>query len=190
MRTRAHYAAFLVCLALPILAGCGRNIVRAASPSVTSPPPSPPQPSASSTAAAAAAEPIPAPELPQPAPELAPVTSAAPQPPRPRPAAPVAAEPEAARPRPEVAAPQISPALTPADEQRLTRLATDQIRTAERNMQLAANRRLNPVQNDLADKVRGFLSQAHEAIRVNDWVRAQNLAEKAQVLSADLVKSL
>ena len=52
-----------------------------------------------------------------------------------------------------------------------------------------AGRRLNAVQDDLAEKVRGFLSQAHEAIRANDWVRAQNLAEKAQVLSAELVKS-
>jgi hypothetical protein len=102
---------------------------------------------------------------------------------------PVAAEPEPPRPRTEVAPPQISPILTPADQQRLTRLSTDQIRIAERNLQLAAGRRLNAGQNDLAEKVRGFLSQAHEAIRANDWVRAQNLAEKAQVLSAELVKS-
>jgi len=186
MRTRTQYALLLACLAAPILAGCGRNIVRAASPSVTSPPPSAPQPSASSTTPAP--EPIPPPELSQPAPELAPSSGAEPQPPRPRPA-PVAAEPEPPRPRPEVAPPQISPILTPADQQRLTRLATDQIRIAERNLQLAAGRRLNSVQDDLAEKVRGFLSQAHEAVTANDWVRAQNLAEKAQVLSADLVKS-
>ena len=79
--------------------------------------------------------------------------------------------------------------LTPADQERLTRLSTDQIRTAERNLQLAAGRRLNSVQDDLVQKVQGFLSQAHEASRANDWVRAQNLAEKAQVLSAELVKS-
>ena len=151
MKSRTQFAALLFCLAALTLSGCGRNIVRAASPSVTSPPPGEPAP-------------------------------------RPRPA-PVAAEPEPPRPRTEVAPPQISPILTPADQERLTRLSTDQIRIAERNLQLAAGRRLNAVQNDLAEKVRGFLSQAHEAIRANDWVRAQNLAEKAQVLSAELVKS-
>jgi hypothetical protein len=80
--------------------------------------------------------------------------------------------------------------LSAADQQRLTRLAADQIRVAERNLQAATGRRLNSVQDDLYQKVQGFLSQAHEAIRANDWVRAQNLAEKAQVLSAELVKSL
>jgi hypothetical protein len=101
----------------------------------------------------------------------------------------VASEPAAAQPKPEVAAPQISPVLTPADQDRLTRVTTDQIRTAEHNLQLAAGRRMNALQKDLQDKVQGFLSQAHEAIRANDWVRAQNLSEKAQVLSSELLKS-
>ena len=79
--------------------------------------------------------------------------------------------------------------LTAADEQRLTRLATDEIRVAERNLQTATGKRFNSLQQDLYQKVQGFLAQAHEAIRANDWVRAQNLAEKAQVLSSDLVKS-
>jgi flagellin-specific chaperone FliS len=79
--------------------------------------------------------------------------------------------------------------LTAADQQRLTQLATDQIRVAERNLQTATGKRLNSLQGDLYQKVQGFLSQAHEAIRANDWVRAQNLAEKAQVLSSELVKS-
>ena len=184
MKSRTQFASLLLCLAALSLAGCGRNIVRAASPSVTSPPPSEPAP----RPAASSSAPIAAPELPQPAPELVISPGPEPQPPRPRPA-PAAVEPEPPRPRTEVAPPQISPILTPADQERLTRLSTDQIRIAERNLQLAAGRRLNAVQDDLAEKVRGFLSQAHEAIRANDWVRAQNLAEKAQVLSAELVKS-
>jgi hypothetical protein len=184
MNTRAQSAVLLLCLAAPMLAGCGHNIVRAASPSVATPPPSPrPAPSAPT----AASEPIAAPEISQPAPELSPAPGIQPQPPRPRPAA-VAAEPTP-QPKVEVAAPQISPVLTPADQDRLTRLASDQIRTAEHNLQLAAGRRMNTLQKDLQDKVQGFLSQAHEAIRANDWVRAQNLAEKAQVLSSELLKS-
>jgi len=185
MKIRTQLAALLLCLAAVMLAGCGRNIVRAASPSVTSPPPSAPEP----RPAASSPEPIAAPELPQPAPELVTLPNPEPvAPPRPRPA-PVAVEPEPPRPRPEVAPPQISPILTAADQERLIRISSDQIRVAERNLQLSAGRRLNAVQNDLAEKVRGFLAQAHEAIRANDWVRAQNLAEKAQVLSAELVKS-
>jgi hypothetical protein len=187
MKTRTHIAALLLCLAGLTLAGCGRNIVRAASPSVTIPPPSQPAPQPG----LGSPDPIAAPELPSPAPDMPELVVAPgpePQPPRPQPS-PVAAEPELPAPRMDVAPPQISPILTPADQERLTRLSTDQIRTAERNLQLAAGRRLNAVQDDLAEKVRGFLSQAHEAIRANDWVRAQNLAEKAQVLSAELVKS-
>jgi hypothetical protein len=185
MKTRAQNAALFLCLALPILAGCGRHIVRAASPSVATPPPNP-RPAATPSAVASE-EPIAPPEISEPAPELSPSAAVGPQPPRPRPA-PVATEPEAPR-KAEVAAPQISPVLTPADQDRLTRVATDQIRTAEHNLQLAAGRRMNALQKDLQDKVQGFLSQAHEAIRVNDWVRAQNLAEKAQVLSSELLKS-
>ena len=176
-----------MCAAAPGLAGCGRNIVRAASPSVVPAPPVESRPAGG--ASGPTADTIPAPEIPQPAPELAPSPDAEPLPPpaRPRPA-PVAPEPPA--PSPAIAPPQISPVLTAADQQRLTRLATDQIRVAERNLQTATGRRLNSVQDDLYQKVQGFLSQAHEAIRANDWVRAQNLAEKAQVLSSELVKSL
>ena len=132
MKLRTHIALLLVCASAPILAGCGRNIVRAASPSVVTAPPV--ESSAASGRSEPAPEPIPAPEIPQPAAELAPAPAVEPEPPRPRPA-PVAAEPEPPQPVPAVAPPQISPMLTPADQERLTRLATDQIRVAERNLQ-------------------------------------------------------
>jgi len=51
-------------------------------------------------------------------------------------------------------------------------------------------RQLNPTQSDLVEKIRGFLRQAREAIRDSDWLRAKNLAQKAQVLSAELINSL
>ena len=56
-------------------------------------------------------------------------------------------------------------------------------------MQLANGKQLNAAQKDLIEKINGFLGQAHEAIVADDWVRAQNLAEKARVLSSELVKS-
>jgi hypothetical protein len=187
MKLRTQVALLLLCGSALMLSGCGRNIVRAASPSVATPPPAEPR-TVAGEPSQPAAEAIPAPEMPQPVPELAPPPEVEPLRPPPRPA-PVAAVPEPPQPSPAVATPQITPVLTVADQQRLTRLTSDQIRVAERNLQTATGRRLNSVQDDLYQKVQGFLSQAHEAIRANDWVRAQNLAEKAQVLSADLVKS-
>lgn len=61
---------------------------------------------------------------------------------------------------------------------------------AERNLQRVYGRQLNAGQLDLAEKVRGFLAQSREAERDADWVRARNLAEKALVLSKELVGSL
>ncbi len=105
----------------------------------------------------------------------------APAPPRPAPA-------EAAKPKAEP--PQISPQLTPGQQADAERHTTDDVRTAERNLQLAGGRQFNSSQSDLADHVREFLSQAHAAIRANDWLRAQTLASKAAILSNELLKSL
>src|SRR5262249_20356432 len=109
-----------------------------------------------------------------------------PTPPRPRPAPP--AEPAPA-PEPPPAPPQISPALSPQQEANARNATTRDVQTAEKNLQSANGKRLNASQKDLAEKVRGFLNQTHDAIRTNDWVRAQNLASKAQILSAELIKS-
>jgi hypothetical protein len=49
---------------------------------------------------------------------------------------------------------------------------------------------LNTTQTDLVSKIRGFLSDAHEAAKVADWARARSLSKKAQVLSEELVASL
>lgn len=61
--------------------------------------------------------------------------------------------------------------------------------TAEKNLQAANGKSLNAAQKDLVEKIRGFLEQSHEAIVADDWVRAENLAEKARVLSLELAKS-
>ena len=66
---------------------------------------------------------------------------------------------------------------------------TGNLTQAEQNLQQASGKTLNAAQKDLTEKIRAFLAQAHEAILADDWVRAQNLAEKARVLSAELVKS-
>jgi hypothetical protein len=124
----------------------------------------------------------PPPEAPLPATPSLPAKRPAP---RPRPAQ--AETPDAAPPKP--APPQISPQLSAKDLAAAKSNTTSNMITADKNVQLANGRQLNAAQKDLIEKINGFLGQAHEAIAADDWVRAQNLAEKAQVLSSELVKS-
>jgi outer membrane biosynthesis protein TonB len=165
--------------------GCGaKHLVRAAPPSVSTPPPQetapvplppPPPPVETKTEE-------PPPEAPPPTPPPAPAKAPAP---RPRPQQPQTAEPGPPKPAP----PQISPQLSAQDLAIAKNNTTVNMVTAEKNLQAATGKELNAAQKDLVEKINGFLGQAHEAIVADDWVRAQNLAEKARVLSAELVKS-
>jgi outer membrane biosynthesis protein TonB len=184
MKLRRNVLVALLCLAAAGLSGCRRNIVRAAPPSVASPPDTEPFPQPAVVTPQPAAAPAEPPDVKTPA---QPVPAVADQP-RPRP--PVEAEAAAPKPEPEPEPLQISPQLSAKDQAAAVRTTTDDIRVAERNLQLAYGRQLNASQNDLVAKIAGFLAQAHEAIRTGDWVRAQNLAQKAQVLSVELTKSL
>jgi outer membrane biosynthesis protein TonB len=186
----SRVALFALALTLSVLvfsvAGCQRNIVKASPPSVSTPPPpeatpSPAPPSAPQTTTAP--PPAPAPEQPPPAAEE-------PTPTRPKPSTPSAIEPEkpAETPRPE--APVISPQLTPQAQAAAEQRTNADIKRAEQNLQIAESKQLDDAQHDLVEKVRDFLAQAHEAVHGEDWVRASNLAEKARVLSDELVKSL
>ena len=175
----------VLCGAALLPAGCAKNIVRAAPPSVIAPPPVelPPPPEMLPLPPAEAALP---PLVQVPPPEQAPPPPKLPAPP-PRPARPETSEAPAAPPRP--APPQISPQLSPADLARAQRVTTEDISEAERNLQASNGKRLNAAQSDLVEKIRDFLDQAHEATVADDWIRAQNLAQKARVLSLELVKS-
>lgn len=172
----------IILLASGALAGCQRNIVRAEPPSVASPPDSEPFPQPTEVQQPDNPPAVP-PDVTQPA-EPVPTVGG-----QPRPRAPVEVEAAKPKPEPEPQPPQIAPQLSPKAQAAAVRTTTDDIRVAERNLQTAYGRQLNASQSDLVEKVAGFLAQAHEAIRTGDWVRAQNLAQKAQVLSAELVKS-
>jgi hypothetical protein len=170
-----------------VMVGCaGKHIVRAAPPSVSAPPPAEtatmPAPEAPPPAATTTEE-VPAPSVPSPAVPAAPPAVRPSAPKRPAPAE--TAESAPAKPAP----PQLSPQLSPRDLEATKTNTTKSITTAEQNLQMANGKQLSPAQKDLTEKIKGFLTQSHEAIRVDDWVRAQNLAEKARVLSAELVKS-
>ena len=61
---------------------------------------------------------------------------------------------------------------------------------AQHNLALTEGKELNSAQSDLASKVRGFMETARDAVRNSDWLRARNLAKKAEVLSDELARSL
>jgi outer membrane biosynthesis protein TonB len=165
--------------------GCGtKHVVSAAPPSVSAPPPADtapmPQPTPPPPVEITPDEPPP--EAPLPATPPLPAKRPAP---RPRPAQPETADPVPPKPAP----PQISPQLSARDLAAAKSNTNSNMQTAEKNVQLANGRQLAAAQKDLVEKINGFLGQAREAIAADDYVRAQNLAEKARVLSTELVKS-
>lgn len=87
-------------------------------------------------------------------------------------------------------APQISPQLSPGDQASYERRTAEDVSVAEKNLQSAQGKQLNAAQQDLVDKIRSFLAQSRDASKGGDWARAQNLAQKARLLSVELVNSL
>jgi DNA polymerase III gamma/tau subunit len=87
-------------------------------------------------------------------------------------------------------APQISPQLSPGDQASLQRKTQDDIGVAQKNLQQSSGRVLSAAQTDLVEKIKSFLSQSTEASKTGDWARAQNLSQKARLLSVELVDSL
>jgi hypothetical protein len=163
----------LLCSLALVASGCKKRTVRAAPPAVDAASPAEPMPQ----------PPVPPPEKqPESPPESNPASPALVVPP---------AKPAPAKPAPpKPAAPQISPRLTPEEQAEAERRTNEDINVAEQNLQLAYGKQLNAAQHDLVEKILGFLGQARESIRASDWVRARNLAQKARVLSVELVNSL
>jgi hypothetical protein len=87
-------------------------------------------------------------------------------------------------------APQISPELSPNDQAAYRHKTDEDITVAQKNLQQSADKRLSAAQTDLVEKIKSFVSQSQEASKAGDWARAQNLAQKARVLSVELVDSL
>lgn len=104
-----------------------------------------------------------------------------------------------AQPKPEPAAPAETPAaapvpqlrqiFTPGERQEYNQAIDRSMESARRSLAALAGRSLSPAQLASAERVRTFLSQAEEA-RKEDLLRARNLAERADVLAQDLLKSL
>ena len=90
-------------------------------------------------------------------------------------------------PQPEL--PVLVPQLSAEELSSAKQQTHDGLAIAERNLEGAKGRRLSPAQADLVAKIRSFIEQAKEAVSSGDWARARTLAQKAQVLSEDLVRS-
>lgn len=108
------------------------------------------------------------------------------QPPKPHVAAAPAPEPSAEK----HAEPAITPEVT-TEELTAAKSETQQaLDMTDKNLSMVQGKKLNPTQEDLASKVRGFADNAREAMRSGDWVRARSLSKKAEILSEQLAASL
>jgi len=126
----------------------------------------------------------------QPAPAPLPA-SETPNVPRPKPKRPASDQPSDSPDQPShPAAPQISPQLSPGDQASYEHRTAEDIAGAEANLAQTNGKRLSAAQQDLVDKIRSFLDQSRDASKSGDWARAQNLAQKARLLSVELVNSL
>jgi hypothetical protein len=187
----------LVCLAPLAMTGCGPKTVKAAAPVAAAPASEaadskPLTNIAPDTDALPPAENVPPP--PNPASAAAaplPVTPAQtkPAPPARKPPAESAGDSATEQPT-RTPAPQISPQLSPGDQASLQHKTQEDIIAAQKNLQQSSGRVLSAAQHDLVEKIQSFLSQSTEASKAGDWARAQNLSQKARLLSAELVDSL
>ena len=173
--------------------GCHHATAHAAAPSEAAPPAASPQPAPAKPAASEAAT-APAPANPAPAKsttESAPATNPAPKSaePKPHPAAPAAPPPEEP-PAPKPAPPQITLRISPAEEAEQRSQTQKSIAEAEANLHRVSGRDLTDTQRDMVEKIQNFLAQARQASEIPDWSRARILAEKARLLSTELVNSL
>jgi hypothetical protein len=85
--------------------------------------------------------------------------------------------------------PQLRPILTPEQRQQLGESVTQRLDRAQRALRSIESRKLNKQQAAAAQQIRTFIRQAQDARKV-DLIRANNLAERAEVLALDLLKSM
>jgi outer membrane biosynthesis protein TonB len=189
-------AFFLSGLSLSVM-GCNRTTVKVAAPVAAAPAPSvadskPITNIAPDTDALPPVETVAPP--PTPAATVAaplPVESTHPKPPPPPHRQPTEASSDTQAEQPvRTPPPQISPQLSPGDQATMRRSTGVDAGVAQKNLQQANGKVLNAAQSDLMEKIRSFLAQSDEAGKAGDWSRAQTLAQKARLLSVELVDSL
>jgi hypothetical protein len=195
--TPRYLATLCLCGLATATVGCAQKSVKAAAPVAVAPTPSladskPLTTIAPDTTATPPAEDVSPPPSPAATntPPL-PVTPARPKPAPPvrKPSADAPAE-NTAEQTSRPAAPQISPQISRGDQATFQRKTEDDITVAQSNLQQSAGKQLSAAQHDLVEKIQSFLKQSQEASKTGDWARAQNLSQKARLLSNELVESL
>ncbi|MFY9690874.1 MAG: hypothetical protein WA369_00230 [Candidatus Acidiferrales bacterium] len=195
----ARVALAVLACALPlVVAGCNGNNVHAAVPATAPAPvsaqtdrPMTTAPDTDATPPLGAAA-TPPPSMPAPPAPSAPVSiPATPQPvPAPRRPSEGTSSGEGAESAARQPALQITPELSPGDEATYERRTADDLAVAQKNLGQASGKQLSAAQQDLVAKITSFASQSRDASKSGDWARAQNLAQKARVLSEELLNSL
>ena len=90
----------------------------------------------------------------------------------------------------KMVAPLIAPQVTAQESAVAKQQTVQSLSIADKNLEFARGKNLNATQSDLVSKITGFLKDAREASQAADWIRARNLAKKAQLLSEELASSL
>jgi hypothetical protein len=84
---------------------------------------------------------------------------------------------------------RLSQILTPEESRRNTQELDQYMESVKKQLLRVAGKNLNAEQQDIADRVRTYLTQAEQA-RDKDLVTAVNLARRADLLAKDLVERL
>lgn len=190
----ARAAVLLAICAISIgVAGCDDKKVHAAAPVAAAPAPAAAERPMSIAPDTDATPPSEAVATPPAVPTTDAVTPPAVAIPQPKPAVPrkpteASAESTTEQPAHPVA-PQIAPQLSDTDQAAYFRRTDEDTKVAEQNLQQTSGKQLNAAQQDLVAKIRSFLSQSKDASKDGDWARAQNLAQKARLLSGELIGS-
>lgn len=128
--------------------------------------------------------PAPVAAKPRPRHQPAPAALAAP-PPAPVPPAPPASVP----PSPPLQPPKLGLILTPGEVREYNSTIDQSLASARTNLNAIGSRSLSPEQQAAVQQIKDFMQQA-QAARTTDLPAAKGLADKAEVLARDLLRSL
>lgn len=79
--------------------------------------------------------------------------------------------------------------MSPSEQQNYQNQTASDVSAAQQVLAQADKRQLNNQQRDWRDRIRQFLQQSEDAGKAGDWAAAVNFAEKARLLSDQLVKT-
>ena len=84
----------------------------------------------------------------------------------------------------------LSPQVGQANEDRLKQESSGRIQKAEEIIRQIDQKKMNKDQQDTFSTIQSFLANAKDAIAAKDFLRASNLADKAQILAEELFRAL